>query len=114
MASTRYVARFYTPMALPLLDALDPAAVVYDCMDELFASRFAPAELLRREAALLEVADVVFTGGPSPYEAKKGRHANVHCFSSSVDAAHFGQACQPMPEPVDRAGLSHPRLGFSG
>src|SRR5688572_17342466 len=43
---------FYTPMALPLLDAMQPEVVVYDCMDELSAFRGAPAKLLEREQAL--------------------------------------------------------------
>src|SRR5690242_15062177 len=82
----------YTPLALPLARMLRPRAVVYDCMDELSAFRFAPPRLLDREAELLQWADVVFTGGPSLYRGKKDRHANVHCFPSSVDAAHFSQA----------------------
>lgn len=108
------IAWFYTPLAVPLLRALRPRAVVYDCMDELSAFRHAPPELLQRETELLRQADVVFTGGPSLYRAKKDRHANVHCFPSSVDAAHFGQARAGLPEPADQAGLPHPRLGFFG
>jgi hypothetical protein len=83
---------FYTPMALPLLQAFEPALVVYDCMDELAAFKNPPKQLLQRESALLNIADLCFTGGPSLYEAKKDRHANAHCFSSSVDAKHFQQA----------------------
>ena len=107
----------YTPLATPLLDALEPRAVVYDCMDELSAFDHAPAELLDRERDLLARADLVFTGGPSLYRAKKDRHESVHCFPSSVDAAHFGQArpgAAPLAEPADQRELGHPRLGFFG
>jgi hypothetical protein len=69
---------FYTPMALPLLQGLHPSLVVYDCMDELAAFKNSPKQLLQRETALLNLADLVFTGGPSLYEAKKDRHANAH------------------------------------
>ena len=86
------LAWLYTPMALPLAEALDPDAMVYDCMDELSLFLGAPPELLTYEAALLEYADVMFTGGPSLFRAKQSRHPNVHCFPSSVDAAHFRQA----------------------
>lgn len=110
----RPAAWFYTPMALPLLDAFRPRAVVYDCMDELSAFLHAPPQLLDREAELLRRADLVFTGGPSLYRAKKDRHPRVHCFPSSVDAAHFGQARSALPEPPDQAALPHPRLGFFG
>ena len=105
------VAWFYTPMALPLLDTLNAQAVVFDCMDELSAFHFAPPQLLQREAELLRLADVVFTGGPSLYKAKKGRNPNVYCFPSSVDAKHFAQ--RPA-EADDQAPLPHPRLGFFG
>lgn len=104
------VAWFYTPMALPLLGALPARAVVYDCMDELSAFEFAPPQLLQREAELLQRADLVLTGGPSLYKAKRSRHGNVHCFPSAVDVAHFA----PVGERVDDSDIAHPRLGFFG
>src|SRR4051812_4931392 len=109
-----YVLWFYTPMALPLADEFQPQAVIYDCMDELSAFHNAPPQLLEREADLLRMADVVFTGGPSLYRAKKDRHPNAHCFSSSVDAKHFAAAANGMTEAADQAQLPHPRLGFFG
>ncbi len=104
----------YTPMAWPLAEDLRPRVTVYDCMDELSAFQSAPPELLERERQLLLAADVVFTGGPSLYKAKKDRHPNAYCFSSSVDAAHFGKAKSGVAEPAAQAALSHPRLGFFG
>src|SRR5690242_11318120 len=109
-----YVLWFYTPMALPLAEGLTPLATVYDCMDELSAFLHAPPELLQREAALLERADLVFTGGPSLYRAKKDRHPHVYCFASSVDAKHFAAAANGMKEAEDQSAVPHPRLGFFG
>lgn len=111
---SEHVAWFYTPMALPLMQELSPRAVVYDCMDELSMFLHAPPQLLPREQQLLDLADVVFTGGPSLYEAKKNRHANAHCFSSSVDHAHFVRARENIEEPADQRKLARPRLGFFG
>ena len=114
------VAWLYTPLAMPLVRRLEPAAVVYDCMDELSLFRGAPPELVAREAELLAAADVVFTGGPSLYRAKRDRHPSIHCFPSSVDAEHFGRARPRRPsgvratEPADQDRLGHPRLGFYG
>jgi glycosyltransferase involved in cell wall biosynthesis len=105
---------FYTPMALPLLQSFEPSLVVYDCMDELAAFRNAPKQLLQRESALLNIADLCFTGGPSLYNSKKDRHANAHCFSSSVDARHFQKALDREYSHPDQAGIPHPRLGFYG
>jgi protoporphyrinogen oxidase/glycosyltransferase involved in cell wall biosynthesis len=108
------VAWMYTPMALPLLEAIDATAVVYDCMDELSAFLDAPPELLLREAALLKIADVVFTGGPSLYRAKQSRHPNVHCFPSSVQREHFAQALDPSIDHAEQHDIPHPRFGFFG
>ena len=105
---------YYTPMMLPFSRHLSAACTVYDCMDELANFKFAPANLMDLETELLEVADVVFTGGYSLWEAKQGRHGNIHPFPSGVDRDHFAQARQPLPEPADQADLSHPRLGFFG
>ncbi|GAB3436366.1 FAD-dependent oxidoreductase [Massilia solisilvae] len=105
---------FYTPMALPLLQGLHPALVVYDCMDELAAFKNSPKQLLQRETALLNIADLVFTGGPSLYEAKKERHNNAHCFPSSVDAAHFRKALDRASSHPSQEPYAGPRLGFYG
>lgn len=111
----RCAAWFYTPMAVPLLDELDAETVVFDCMDELRLFAGAPPELADRERTLLAAADVVFTGGRSLFEARRDLHPNVHCFPSSVDAAHFRQAVvAPLPEPAAQAALPRPRLGYVG
>jgi glycosyltransferase involved in cell wall biosynthesis len=87
-------------------------------MDELSLFLGAPPELLTHEASLLARADVMFTGGPSLFRAKQGRHHNVHCFTSSVDAAHFSRRTstdqEAGGEPEDQAVIPHPRLGFYG
>ncbi len=105
---------FYTPMMLPFAEHLDAAAVVYDCMDELSAFRFADPALLDREARLLARADLVFTGGYSLYEAKRGRHRDVHAFPSAVDVGHFAQARTGNTEPEDQRHIPGPKLGFFG
>lgn len=107
-----YLLWFYTPMALPLAQDLTPLGSVYDCMDELAAFDFAPPELIAREMALFGQVDLVFTGGRSLYESKRARHADVHCFPSSVDHAHFGR--RGLDDHPDQAGLAGPRLGYYG
>ncbi len=109
-----HIAWFYTPMALPLLQELDPTLVVYDCMDELAAFKNPPKQMLQRENALFKVADLVFTGGPSLYRAKRERHANVHCFPSSVDLVHFEQALDRNNIHPAHEAIPGPRLGFYG
>ena len=117
-AIRRFDRWYYTPMALGFSAHLasHPAAsvTVYDCMDELSAFLGAPPELMERERELFQVADVIFTGGQSIYEAKRSHHANVHAFPSSIEAAHFDQARTAGEDPADQASIPHPRAGFFG
>ena len=105
-----------TPLALPLVADLEPLAVVYDCLDDGAAT---PARTAR-EKALMALADIVLTGGPSAHASRHGTHPRLHCLPGAVDAAHFA------PEHLDgddvenhvaaelHRGMPHPRLGFFG
>ncbi|TIX46192.1 MAG: glycosyltransferase family 1 protein [Mesorhizobium sp.] len=110
----RLTAWYYTPMALRFSDHLACDVCVYDCMDELSAFKNAPAELTQLEKALLQRADIVFTGGQSLYEAKRSLHRSIFPFPSSIDIAHFHQARAPGEDPLDQADIPHPRLGYFG
>jgi UDP-galactopyranose mutase len=109
-----YVLWYYTPMALGFTRHLTPAAVVYDCMDELSGFVGAPPGLREREAELFSRADVVFTGGHTLYENKRAHHHNIHPFPSSVDVEHFATARSIKADPADQAAIPRPRLGFFG
>ena len=111
---TQYIFWYYTPMALPISDHFNPSLVVYDCMDELSAFKFAPQTLKEREKELFRKADLVFTGGYSLYEAKKNRHPDVHPFPSSIDAEHFYKARLYSIDPSDQEAIPHPRIGYFG
>lgn len=114
MQINRYFSWYYTPMALPFTEHLNPELVIYDCMDELSAFKFAPADIRQREAQLFQKADVVFTGGHSIYEHKKTAHHNIYPFPSSIDKSHFGKARKLKTDPADQAHIPHPRFGFFG
>ena len=109
-----FVAWYYTPMMLGWSEHLDPVAVVYDCMDELSAFKNAPPELHTREAELFALSDIVFTGGRSLYEVKRGMHESVYCFPSSIDVKHFSRAISVEKDPEDQASIASPRIGFCG
>lgn len=114
MKIEKFVAWYYTPMALSFTSELNPELCIYDCMDELSAFKFAPTELKEREKQLLHRADIVFTGGHSLFEAKKNTHHNIHPFPSSIDKEHFAQARRLSSEPAEQAKIPHPRIGFYG
>jgi hypothetical protein len=109
-----FISWYYSPMALLFTAHLHPRLIVYDCMDELSAFKFAPPELKLAEKNLLQKADVVFTGGHTLYKAKKHLHHNIYSFPSSIDKEHFCKARYAIDEPSDQAHIAHPRLGFFG
>lgn len=109
-----YLFWYYTPQALAISEIFHPRLIVYDCMDELSAFKFAPAELKQQEKELISRADIIFTGGKSLYEAKKDLHEDVHCFPSSIDKSHFKKARLFQQDPIDQASIPYPRIGFYG
>lgn len=111
---TNYISWYYTPMALKISSQLTPELIVYDCMDELSAFKFAPVELKLMEAELLKKADVVFTGGLSLYEAKKNSHGNIFPFPSSIEKEHFLKARNSVTTPSDQEQIKGKKIGFYG
>ncbi|HEY4652243.1 MAG TPA: glycosyltransferase family 1 protein [Pontibacter sp.] len=105
---------YYTPMALSFTDRLQASLIVYDCMDELSAFKFAPPRLKDLEQELFRRADLVFTGGHTLYKAKQKQHPAVKAFPSSIDKAHFALAKEPLTPPADQVEIPEPRLGFFG
>ncbi len=114
VAIKNYISWYYTPIAIEISNHLHPELIIYDCMDELSAFKFAPASLKKWEQELINCADIVFTGGNSLYKAKKHLHKNIHSFPSSIDKEHFSQARMACEEPLDQATIPHPRIGFFG
>lgn len=113
-AIKEYIFWYYTPMSLFVSDIFDPKLVIYDCMDELSAFKFAPKGLKESETRLFKKADLVFTGGYSLYEAKKHNHSQIYPFPSSIDKQHFQQARSVISDPQDQLSIPHPRFGFYG
>ena len=107
---------FYDPMTASIfVGQMDETVNVYDCMDELSKFRGAPPEISLREAELLKIADVVFTGGRKLFESKSRSNSNCHFYGCGVDLAHFGKARETTTTvPADVADLPKPRLGYFG
>ena len=114
------VAWLYTPRAEPLLQALAPRCIVYDCIDEPTARASEASRVAAHEAALLDEADLVLTGGPSLHAAKRQRNPRVYCMPGAVDATHFApssldaQSEQAIEAQRLQSSTPHPRLGYFG
>lgn len=107
---------FYDPMAVTAFAGqMGEIATVYDCMDELSKFKGAPPEIRKREAELLAVADVVFTGGRRMWESKSRHNSNCHFYGCGVDVPHFSKARSPQTVvPEDIANLPKPLFGYFG
>jgi glycosyltransferase involved in cell wall biosynthesis len=108
----------YTPMMNELADATFAGGarangLVYDCMDDLASFMNPPPGMVAREHALLERADVVFTGGRSLYDARKALGPKVHCYPSAVEFERFYASRTTAPHPIC-AELSGPVFGYTG
>ena len=110
----RYVLWYYDPLDLPHTRALRPLARIYDCMDQVGSFADALPGAAEAELELFGCVDLVFTGGRSLYDDKRGLHPRVHLFPSSVDRGHFARARDGLPEPPEMASLPRPRLGWFG
>jgi UDP-galactopyranose mutase len=73
---------YYTPMMLPFSRHIRRDLHRLRLHGRACQFPVRPAELLDLERELLAASDVVFTGGYSLYEARRGRHPNVHPFPS--------------------------------
>ncbi|MDB5851856.1 MAG: glycosyltransferase family 1 protein [Rhodoferax sp.] len=111
---SNYCFWYYTPMALEFSRKHQPELIVYDCMDELSAFKFAPESLKDLEKELLKKADIVFTGGQSLYQSKKNQHSNIHPIPSSIDRNHFESARKLRSASDEKMKAAHLTLGFYG
>jgi glycosyltransferase involved in cell wall biosynthesis len=101
----------YTPMALDLLQRLEPGRVVHDIMDDLSGFLDAPEGLALRQRRLINEADVVFTGGRSLHRfAASQRSHGIHLFPSGVDSSHYARALTLR----HRATTDRPVAGYVG
>lgn len=104
---------FYTPIPDYFIERLPASLVVYDVMDELAHFKGAAPDMKQREARLMARADVVFAGGRSLYEARRGAHPNLHLFPSGVDVDAF-RIDETTPVAPEIAHLSGPVMGYYG
>nr|WP_269205017.1 family 1 glycosylhydrolase [Motilibacter aurantiacus] len=91
----------YSPMALDVAEALQPARLGYDVMDDLASFLNAPEGLRLRQRRALAEADVVFAGGRSLHAGVTPHRPDAHLFPSGVEAGHY-EASRLLREPRER------------
>jgi glycosyltransferase involved in cell wall biosynthesis len=105
----------YVPQAEALLDVLDPALVVYHCVDDVAAQKGVDAESFRAaEERFVRHADLVLASAPALAERMRTLSANVLYAPNVADTPAFAQALEPGPVDPAVEALPRPRLVFQG
>jgi UDP-galactopyranose mutase len=109
------IAWYYTPMAIGAFPgSVTPVATVFDAMDDLASFRNAPSQMRAQQDRMLQMADIVFTGGPTLYRQHQHRHPRVFCLPSGVDRAHFASPGRPSAASRSLLQMRRPVVGFYG
>ena len=110
------VAWLYTPMALPLLAAVHPALVVYDCMDELIAlPRRAARSCVRRRPPCSNAPTWSSPAASACTGPSRTGIPTSTAFPAAWTCGHFAKAkpgARALAEPADQAAMPRPRLGL--
>ena len=102
-----------TPLALDVIEQLDPLVTIYHCVDEFSASSADARRIVRTEEHLFRVADLVFVTSEK-LRARAGRYSQrVHLFPSGVNLDAFPGQTTPAG-PADLADLPRPVVGYVG
>lgn len=118
-----HVARFHdpvvftflpTPLAQALIRDVDPALVVYYCVDNMAGSSPAVYKLRPWEDLLFSQADLVFVTSEAIRERAAIHAQNVHVFPSGVDFLKFALAIERVSTPDDMVSLPRPVVGYVG
>lgn len=105
----------YVPQAEALLDALDPALVVYHCVDDIAAQPGIDGVSFRAaEERFARRADLVLASAPSLAARMRGLNANVLDAPNVADTTLFARAIEPGPVDSALDALPRPRVVFTG
>jgi glycosyltransferase involved in cell wall biosynthesis len=105
----------YVPQAEVLLDALDPALVVYHCVDDIAAQPgIDAADFSAAETRFAKRADLVLASAPTLAERLATIARNVVYAPNVADTDLFATALQPGPVDSAMAELAHPLVVFTG
>jgi glycosyltransferase involved in cell wall biosynthesis len=105
----------FVPQAEVLLDALDPATVLYYVDDDHAAKKgIDAASFTAAEDRFARRADVVLGSAPELVERMRTLNDNVHEAFNVADTAAFATALEPGPVDPAVAALPRPRIAFVG
>lgn len=104
-----------TPLAREVIRALQPALVVYYCLDRLAESSPAARWVAQSERLLLAEADLVLVTSNLLYKAAAEVSSRVEMLESGVHTEQFEIALRSRAEPLaELANHSRPNIGYVG
>jgi len=106
----------FCPDTAYLVERLSPERVLYYCVDD-FASftGYDADQVLRDEAELCRLADLVVTSSQSLMKQKRKLNERTIHVSHGVDYQHFSRALRErLAVPEDLRCIARPRIGFFG
>lgn len=104
-----------TPLAIDLIDDLDPALTIYYCIDDFAASSPGARRIAATEERLFRDADLVFVTSERLRQRAARFNAHVHFFPFGVNFERFDRVRQESaPPPNDVAALPRPVAGYLG
>lgn len=105
----------YVPQAGELVDLLDPAAVVYHCVDDIANQKGVDAPAFRAaESRFVARADLVLASAPNLRDRLATAHPRVRYAPNVADTARFAEALDAGPVDAALDGLPRPRVVFTG
>ena len=107
----------YNPYSERLLGQLGESCVVYECVDELTASRgLVRTEVVReQERRLITAADLVIVTHENLYRSKQPKARRIHLIPNAAEVEHFAKASDPAtPIAEEIAALKRPVIGVVG
>ncbi len=104
-----------TPLSHQLIDAIDPAATVYYCIDDLASSSPEARRIVSSEEAMFRRADLVFVTSEKLRRRAATFSQRVHLFPFGVKYDSFEAVRESARHtPADIAGLKRPIVGYVG
>jgi glycosyltransferase involved in cell wall biosynthesis len=105
----------YVPQAEVLIEALEPALVVYHCVDDIAVQPGIDAASFRAaEGRFAARADLVLASAPSLARRMRTLSENVIEAPNVADTESFARALEPGPLDSAVAALAQPRIVFTG
>jgi glycosyltransferase involved in cell wall biosynthesis len=105
----------YVPQADWLVEALQPSAIVYHCVDDIAAQKGVAAAAFRgAEAHFAARADLVLASAPALAERMRTLNEHVFYAPNVADTDRFATALEEGPTDARLGALPRPRLVFTG